>query len=114
MIKHTMLLVFFLLQLLTASANSRAQTLREVPPDAFIARTNTQRVYPEISLNSKTYQLAPGGRIIDSNNRSLTHNQLISNAPVALRLDTNHQISLLWLLSESEYTQYKKSLNQLP
>jgi len=109
-----MLLIFFLLQLLTASANSRAQTLREVQPDTFIARTNTQRVYPEISLNSKTYQLAPGGRIIDSNNRSLTHNQLISNAPVALRLDTNHQISLLWLLSESEYTQYKKSLNQLP
>ena len=93
--KLMLLLVFFVF-----AAPVLAQ--RTLPADAKRAVTGAPQMLPMVQINSEVLRLAPGGVIIDTNNRSVTHGQLPPGSPILYRLDGNGEITRIIVLTSQE------------
>ncbi len=75
---------------------------RTLPAEAKRATTGERQMLPLVQLGSETRRLAPGGVIIDRNNRSITHSQLPPGSEVLYLLDRNGELLRLVILTPEE------------
>jgi len=67
-------------------------------PDGTMLGVMTTGQVPTVQIDGKDYRLAPGARIVGTNNISITPNQVPPGSKVRYRLDTSGQVSQVWLL----------------
>ncbi|MBX3663255.1 MAG: hypothetical protein KF804_12460 [Burkholderiales bacterium] len=89
-----------LLAFLAFSGAAWAQ--RALPAEAKRATTGERQMLPLVQLGNEVRRLAPGGVIIDANNRSITHNQLPPGSEVLYQLDRNGEVLRLVILTAEE------------
>lgn len=58
--------------------------------------------FPNVTIDSKTYRLAPGARIYDTNNRIVVPNSAPKTGKVLFKLDGQGNLSKLWILTPEE------------
>ncbi len=95
--------LMLLLTFLVIAAPSWAQ--RTLPADTKRAVTGEQYSLPLVQINSDVLRLAPGGVIIDTNNRSITHGQLPPGAEILYRLNGTGEITRIIVLTPQEQAQ---------
>ena len=95
--------LMLLLTFLVFAAPALAQ--RTLPADAKRAVTGEQQMLPMVQINSDVLRLAPGGVIIDTSNRSVTHGQLLPGAEILYRLNGNGEITRIIVLTPQEQAQ---------
>ena len=60
--------------------------------------TMTAGTLPSVTIDGKAMRMAPGARIMNAGNTSITPNQLPANSRVRYKLDASGQVSQVWLL----------------
>lgn len=75
---------------------------RALPAEAKRGTTGERQMLPLVQLGNEIRRLAPGGVIVDSNNRSITHNQLLPGSEVLYLLDRNGEVLRLVILTAEE------------
>lgn len=53
---------------------------------------------PEVSIDGKAMRLAPGARIYNASNLTITPNQVPAEARVRYKVDANGLVNQIWLL----------------
>jgi hypothetical protein len=92
------------------ATTSHAQMTRQLPANGKLGELDgQQQPYPLLQIGSKTLRLAPGGRIIDQENRTVLHSYLPQKADVLFVEDMNGDISRLYLLRPDELEQLKRA-----
>ncbi len=92
------------------AATSHAQLPRQFPANAKLGEMiGQQHLFPLIQINNKVLRLAPGGRIIDENNRTLLHSYLPKQAHVMFVEDMNGDLSLVYILRPDELEQIQRA-----
>lgn len=90
-----------LLGLLFTASVSAQVTLRTIPADAKRGKL-TARTFPEVTIDGKSLRLAPGGRILNQNNLTVTPNQVAPDTLVRYRLNAQGQVDTIWMLTPAE------------
>ena len=101
----------WILALTTAfAATSHAQLPRQFPANGKLGEmVGQQHLFPLIQINDKVLRLAPGGRVIDENNRTLLHSYLPKQAYVLFVEDMNGDLSRVYILRPDELEQLKRA-----
>ena len=102
----------FLLMLVTACAGvagSAFAQLRTLPQNAKFARVGDPQPLPFVQLDGNIVKLAPGGIIIDENNRSILQGALPPGVRVAYILDMGGDIGRIYILTAQEQAQVDSS-----
>jgi hypothetical protein len=86
------------LLLITAIAALVACESNKTLPDGTMIGVMTTGQVPAVQIDGKDYRLAPGARIIGTNNITITPNQVPPGSKVRYRIDSSGQISQVWLL----------------
>jgi len=92
----------FLLLLTFLAATTPALAQRTLPPDAKRAEIGAQQMLPMVQIGNETRRLAPGGIILDTANRRITHGQLLPGADVVYVLDRNGEVQRIVILTPEE------------
>ena len=80
-----------------------AQLSRALPANGKLGELAGQRhPLPLVQIDQALIRLAPGGRIIDQDNRSIVHGSLPTSAQVLYVLDANGEISRIVILTPEE------------
>jgi len=79
-----------------------AQLPRLLPANGKLGQLAGQQQYPLVEIDRKTLRLAPGGVIVDQNNRFIVHGALPASAEVLYVLDSRGDISRIVLLTAAE------------
>ncbi|MGZ9031687.1 MAG: hypothetical protein ACXW2G_09945, partial [Burkholderiaceae bacterium] len=58
----------------------------------------TTGTVPLVTIDGKEMRMAPGARIMNAGNTSVTPNQVPPNSRVRYKLDASGQVSQVWLL----------------
>ena len=66
--------------------------------DGTIIGTMTTGAPPTVTIDGKPMRMAPGARIMNPGNTSITPNQVPANSRVRYKLDASGQVSQVWLL----------------
>jgi hypothetical protein len=82
---------------------SQAQS-RQLPVNGKRGVTGAQLPLPQVVIGRNTLQLAPGGLIFDSNNRTIVHASLPAGADVWYQLNSIGQIQRMYILRPNEQT----------
>jgi hypothetical protein len=85
--------------LLAGSVNAQA-IRRDIPADALegkITATNAS----QIEIDGKLFRLAPGARIVNQRNLTVTPNMVTPGAPARYALDAGGQVRAVWLVDET-------------
>ena len=101
----------WILALTTAfAATSHAQLPRQFPANGKLGEmVGQQHLFPLVQINDKVLRLAPGGRVIDENNRTLLHAYLPKQAYVLFVEDMNGDLSRVYILRPDELEQLKRA-----
>ena len=91
----------FLLTLVLLGSVQVAHAARTFPPDA-VAGQVKDYAYPVVQVDDHAYRLAPGALIYDGFNRIIAPNYLPQGAKVLYRIDSQGQVSKMWLLTPEE------------
>lgn len=67
-------------------------------PDGSMLGTMTTGQLPEVSIDGKAMRLAPGARIVSSNNLSITPNQVPAGSRVRYKTDAAGLVTQVWIL----------------
>ena len=78
-----------------------AQTPFSIPADARTGRMTSQQL-PVVTINGRDYRLAPGARIFNRNNMTLTPNLVPADSPVKFVLNSDGQIQTVWLVDVAD------------
>jgi len=89
-----------LLTFLVCAAPALAQ--RALPADAKRATIGDRHALPMVQIGSEVLRLAPGGIIIDTNNRTITHGQLPPGAAVLYVTNKHGEVLRIVLLTPEE------------
>ncbi len=90
-----------------------AQMPRALPANGKLGElAGQQHPLPMVQIDRAVLRLAPGGRIIDQNNRSIVHGALPPNAQVLYVQDPNGDISRIFILTPEEVTRVQQSLRR--
>ena len=84
------------------AATSHAQLPRQLPANGKLGELIGPQLYPLVQINNKVLRLAPGGRIINEENRTIMHSYLPQQAYVFYVEDINGDVSRLYLLRPDE------------
>ena len=84
---------------LAATAILAACATNTIQPDGTRVGTMSAGQLPMVTIDGQTKRLAPGARIFGANNATITPNLVPPNSRVRYRLDSNGQVSQVWLLS---------------
>ena len=74
---------------------------RYIPADAPRGKF-TPAQFPEVYINGKPMRLAPGARILNANNLTVTPNQVAADTPVRYKLDAQGRVLTVWILGAQE------------
>jgi len=66
--------------------------------DGTMLGTMTTGTLPLVTIDGKEMRMAPGARIMNTGNTSVTPNQVPPNSRVRYKLDASGQVSQVWLL----------------
>ena len=89
---------------------SYAQMPRQFPANGKLGELiGQQQAFPLLQINNKILRLAPGGRIIDEQNRTIVHGSLPQQASVLFVEDMNGDISRIYLLRPDELERIKQA-----
>jgi len=88
---------------------SHAQLPRAFPANGKLGELVGQQPFPLVQINNKIVRLAPGGRIIDQNNRTIVHGSLPPQAAVLFVEGPNGEISSIYLLRADELERIQRS-----
>ena len=92
------------------ATTSHAQMPRQFPANSKLGElTGPQQAFPLVQINNKTLRLAPGGRIIDEQNRMIVHGSLPQQAAVLFVEDMNGDISRIYILRPDELERIKRA-----
>ena len=80
---------------------------RMLPKDAHYGEM-TRFAYPQVTIGKRTFRLAPGARIYNHQNLTITPAAMPPQAKVLFRVDSVGQLSNIWLLTAEEASKYKK------
>ena len=87
-----------------------AQMSRALPANGKLGELAGQlHPLPLVQIDKALIRLAPGGRIIDQNNRSIVHGSLPTNAQVLYVLDPNGEISRIVILTPEELARIQQA-----
>ena len=104
-----MRIVLAALALLIATS-SLAQVQRLLPANAKLGEVSGQRhPYPMVQINREVLRLAPGGVIVDHNNRFIVHGALPTQARVLYVVDNRGDISRIIILTPDELTRLERA-----
>ena len=67
-------------------------------PDGSRVGTMTTGQLPEVTIDGKALRLAPGARIYNAGNLTITPNQLPSNSRVRYKTDATGMVHQVWVL----------------
>jgi hypothetical protein len=70
--------------------------------DGTMIGTMTTGTLPVVSIDGQQMRLAPGARIVNASNTSITPNQVPAESRVRYKLDASGQVSQVWLLPASK------------
>jgi len=97
------------------TAVSHAQLPRQFPANARLGEmVGQQQLFPLIEIDKKAMRLAPGGRVIDENNRIILHAYLPQQAYVLYVVDMNGDLSRVFILRPDELEQAKRTAAPAP
>jgi hypothetical protein len=91
------------------AAPGYAQVQRLMPANAKHGVTGEPRPYPLVEINSKVLRLAPGGVIVDQNNRFILHSALPPTADVLYVPDPRGDVSRIVILTAEEQTRLEQA-----
>ena len=93
---------------LVAPANAQVQRL--FPANSkHCALTGDPQPYPMVEINNKVLRMAPGGVIVDQNNRFILHGALPSSGDVLYVLDPSGDVSRIIILRPDEEARIEQS-----
>ena len=92
--------LMLLLAFLVCAAPAWAQ--RTLPTDAKRGQIGDVQMLPLVQVGYETLRLAPGGVIIDTNNRAITHGQLRPLAEILYVLNRDGEVSRIIVLTPEE------------
>src|SRR5512139_1809540 len=67
-------------------------------PDGSVIGTMTRGQLPEVTIDGKAMRLAPGARVYNAANLTITPNQVPAESRVRYKTDAMGQVSQIWLL----------------
>ncbi|HTT12546.1 MAG TPA: hypothetical protein VMG60_16825 [Burkholderiaceae bacterium] len=83
---------------------AHAQAVRpKIPPDALLGKITAATV-SQVEIDGKTYSLAPGTRILNQHNLSVTPNMVAAGSPARYVLDAGGRVRAIWLVDEDDGT----------
>jgi hypothetical protein len=88
------LMAFTLVASLLAGCGSSSKT----QPDGSVIGTMTRGQLPEVTIDGKAMRLAPGARVYNAANLTITPNQVPAESRVRYKTDAMGQVSQIWLL----------------
>jgi len=98
---------------LALAAPGHAQVSRALPANGKLGElTGQQHPLPMVQINGAVVRLAPGGRIIDQNNRSIVHGALPTYAQVLYVQDPSGDISRIILLTPEEVARVQQTVRR--
>jgi hypothetical protein len=77
-------------------------------PDSAKRGELTATQYPYVTIGGKRFQLAPGAKVYDKDNRIILPTMYPTRAPIAYQQDFNGDIIKIWLLTVEEQRNFKK------
>ena len=85
-------------------ADARAQFQRNLPANGAVGvlTADPSLPLPMVRIDSRPFRMAPGGIIVDQNNRSLLHAQIPQQAAAYVVFDRNGDILRMFLLTPEE------------
>jgi hypothetical protein len=89
---------FLILAIASALALGACGSKTKVQPDGSIIGTMSPTTLPDVSIDGKALRLAPGARIYNAQNLTITPNQVPPNSRVRYKLDATGNVSQVWLL----------------
>jgi len=84
--------------ILTACLVVAAGCATKKQPDGSMLGVMTTGQLPEVSIDGKAMRLAPGARIYNASNLTITPNQVPADSRVRYKLDATGLVSQIWLL----------------
>lgn len=84
---------------------AEAQVPRLLPGNGKLGHVGQPQQFPLVEIDRKVLRLAPGGVVVDQNNRYIVHSALPSNAEVLYVLDGRGDVSRIILLRANELAQ---------
>ena len=87
---------------LALAVAAHAQVPRQFPAGAKLGELAGKQPYPLLQIGDRVLRLAPGGRIIDENNRIIMHVYLPAQASVLYLEDANGELSRVFILRPDE------------
>ena len=95
-------LLAFVLALATPAI---AQVPRPLPANGKVGHIGQQQQFPLVEIDRKVLRLAPGGVIVDQNNRFIVHSALPADSEALYVLDGRGDVSRIILLTANEIAQ---------
>ena len=85
-------------------AEARAQLQRNLPAGGVVGvlAANPNLPLPMVQIDSRAFRLAPGGTIVDQNNRTILHAQIPPQAAAYILFAGNGEIQRMFLLTPDE------------
>ncbi len=93
----------------TLTAPGFAQVQRLLPTNGKLGHIGQQHPSPLVEIDSKVLRVAPGGVIVDQNNRFIVHGALPANADVLYVLDSRGDVSRIILLTPTELARLEQA-----
>ena len=92
------------------ATTSHAQLQRLLPTNGKLGQAYGQKhQYPLVQINKDVLRLAPGGVIVDQNNRFIVHGALPAQAAVLYVVDNRGEISRIILLTPEEQARLEQA-----
>jgi hypothetical protein len=83
-----------------------AQAPRLLPTNGKLGHIGQQQQFPLVEIDRKVLRLAPGGVIVDQNNRFIVHSALPGETEALYVLDGRGDVSRIILLTANELAQH--------
>ena len=96
-------LVAALMIVLLVGGASAQSVQRKIPADALLGKI-TKATASQVEIDGKVYRLAPGTRIVNQRNLTVTPNMIQKNAPARYTLDEGGNVRAIWLVDEDDRT----------
>ncbi len=92
--------LMLLLAFLVCATPAWAQ--RALPSDAKRATIGERQMLPMVQIGNEVRRLAPGGVIVDTNNRTITQGQLLPGAEVLYVMNRDGEVLRIMILTPEE------------
>jgi hypothetical protein len=79
-----------------------AQQIRQLPASGKRGVTGKSLPLPKVAIGRDTFDLAPGGVIFDTYNRTILHNSLPVGADVWYQINSDGQLQRIYILRPEE------------